>query len=79
MGVSVTGSGQDQEKPRAPEPLTSVHELGGFDSGVAELDDWLRRRALKNEGGGAPLNLCRLHRAEGYCLLLPCRWSGIKC
>ena len=53
MGVSVTGSGQDQEKPRAPEPLTSVHELGGFDSGVAELDDWLRRRALKNEGGGA--------------------------
>lgn len=36
-----------------PEPLTAQHALGGFDSGVASLDDWLRRRALHNQGSGA--------------------------
>ena len=29
-----------------PEPLTAEHALGGFGSGVASLDHWLRRRAL---------------------------------
>ena len=38
---------------RAPEPLTTEHALGGFDSGVASLDDWLRRRALQNQTSGA--------------------------
>lgn len=42
-----------QEKPRAPEPLCSTHKLEDFDSGNAELDNWLKRRALKNEQGGA--------------------------
>ena len=37
---------------RAPEPLTAEHSLGGFDSGVASLDDWLRRRALRNQASG---------------------------
>lgn len=37
----------------APEPLTAGHALDGFDSGVASLDDWLRRRALQNQGSGA--------------------------
>ena len=36
-----------------PEPLTVEHALGGFDSGVASLDDWLRRRALQNQASGA--------------------------
>lgn len=36
-----------------PEPLTAQHALGGFDSGVASLDDWLRRRALQNQASGA--------------------------
>ena len=36
-----------------PEPLTAAHALGGFDSGVASLDDWLRRRALQNQASGA--------------------------
>lgn len=38
---------------QAPEPLTADHELGGFDSGVLSLDDWLRRRALQNQASGA--------------------------
>lgn len=37
----------------APEPLGSRHEVGEFQSGVATLDDWLRRRALKNQLSGA--------------------------
>ncbi|MDP1898983.1 MAG: GNAT family N-acetyltransferase [Rubrivivax sp.] len=36
-----------------PEPLTAAHALGGFNSGVASLDDWLRRRALHNQASGA--------------------------
>jgi GNAT superfamily N-acetyltransferase len=38
---------------QAPEPLNVEHELAGFDSGVASLDDWLRRRALANQVSGA--------------------------
>ncbi len=37
----------------SPQPLTAAHGLAGFDSGVASLDDWLRRRALQNQGSGA--------------------------
>ena len=37
----------------APEPLTADHVLGNFNSGVASLDDWLRRRALQNQASGA--------------------------
>jgi len=38
---------------RPPEPLTTEHSFGGFDSGVASLDEWLRRRALHNQASGA--------------------------
>jgi len=38
---------------QSPEPLTVEHVLGGFDCGVASLDDWLRRRALQNQASGA--------------------------
>jgi len=38
---------------QSPEPLTVEHVLGGFDCGVASLDDWLRRRALRNQASGA--------------------------
>jgi GNAT superfamily N-acetyltransferase len=38
---------------QAPEALAADHVLGGFDSGVASLDDWLRRRALQNQASGA--------------------------
>jgi GNAT superfamily N-acetyltransferase len=37
----------------APEPLSAQHRLDDFRSGEASLDDWLRRRALKNESSGS--------------------------
>jgi GNAT superfamily N-acetyltransferase len=37
----------------APEPLADAHELAEIDSGVASLDDWLRRRARGNQASGA--------------------------
>ena len=37
----------------APEHLTAQHDVATFDSGVSELDNWLRRRALQNEASGA--------------------------
>ncbi len=38
---------------RPPEPLDASHQLSDFDSGVPVLDDWLERRALRNQEGGA--------------------------
>jgi GNAT superfamily N-acetyltransferase len=37
----------------APEPLAPDHELEAFDCGVATLDEWLKRRARRNEAEGA--------------------------
>ncbi len=36
-----------------PEPLGDHHDVGLFDSGVATLDEWLRRRAFANQASGA--------------------------
>ena len=36
-----------------PGPLSDAHDLGEFSSGVASLDDWLRRRARANQASGA--------------------------
>ena len=36
-----------------PQPIKPEHDLKDFDSGNLELDDWLRKRALKNEDSGA--------------------------
>jgi GNAT superfamily N-acetyltransferase len=36
-----------------PEPITSSHELTDFDSGEVSLDEWLKKRALKNHAAGA--------------------------
>ncbi len=36
-----------------PEPLTVSHRLDNFECGETELDDWLKRRALANQSGGA--------------------------
>jgi GNAT superfamily N-acetyltransferase len=33
----------------APVPLTSEHDVSGFDCGEPALNDWLQHRALKNE------------------------------
>lgn len=37
----------------APAHLTAHHHVAAFDSGVPELDIWLKRRALQNEATGA--------------------------
>ena len=36
----------------APEHLTAEHDVGAFDAGTPELDNWLKRRALANEALG---------------------------
>ena len=38
---------------QAPEPIKPEHQIEDFDSGNSELDDWLRKRAFKNESSGA--------------------------
>jgi len=40
-------------KLNPPVPITSGHELADFDSGEVSLDEWLKKRALKNQGAGA--------------------------
>ena len=52
----------------APEPLQRDHQLGNFDSGVAALDNWLKRRALANEVAGASRTfvICSNDRVVGY-------------
>jgi GNAT superfamily N-acetyltransferase len=46
-------SKQGQEPIRPPEKLTSTHQIEDFDSGIDQLDSWLKRRALGNEAEGA--------------------------
>ncbi|MFT4148638.1 MAG: GNAT family N-acetyltransferase [Paracoccaceae bacterium] len=40
-------------KVSAPEPLTERHDLEAFASGEDSLDQWLRRRAMRNQITGA--------------------------
>jgi len=51
-----------------PAPLAPEHQLDQFDSGVAPLDEWLRRRARANEAVGASRTfvLCADLRVVGY-------------
>lgn len=37
----------------APQPLTQTHQTGDFECGEITLDEWLKRRALANQGSGA--------------------------
>jgi GNAT superfamily N-acetyltransferase len=48
--------------------LADHHELAEFNSGVPELDDWLRRRARANQAGGASRTfvVCEGSRAIAY-------------
>lgn len=36
-----------------PAPIRADHELANFDSGELSLNEWLKRRALKNHASGA--------------------------
>lgn len=53
---------------RAPEPLAADHDIDAFVSGVAALDEWLRRRARRNETEGASRTFvaCAGRRVVGY-------------
>ncbi|NMN71358.1 GNAT family N-acetyltransferase [Rhizobium sp. 57MFTsu3.2] len=52
----------------APIPLAHHHELAEFNSGVFELDDWLRRRARANQASGASRTfvVCEENRVIAY-------------
>lgn len=53
---------------KAPEPLSNHHKLETFDSGVAPLDEWLKRRAARNQISGASRTyvLCDDDQVAGY-------------
>jgi GNAT superfamily N-acetyltransferase len=53
---------------QAPAPLAADHELDAFDCGIAALDEWLKRRARRNETEGASRTfvICVGRRAIGY-------------
>lgn len=61
----MTGGAQEL---RAPEHLMAAHDVSAFDSGVPDLDDWLRKRALANEDSGASRTyvVCAGGRVVGY-------------
>jgi predicted N-acetyltransferase YhbS len=52
----------------APAPITATHLIESFSCGVPVLDDWLKRRALKNEVSGASRTfvICRDKQVVGY-------------
>ncbi|MEC3949289.1 GNAT family N-acetyltransferase [Sphingobium sp. HWE2-09] len=52
----------------APTPLADHHNLDNFDSGVASLDEWLRRRARANQAAGASRTfvICEGDDVAGY-------------
>lgn len=60
----MTGAGQISP----PERLRTDHDVDAFDSGVAALDDWLKRHALANEGAGGSRTfvICATGRVVGY-------------
>lgn len=51
-----------------PELIAADHHLADFDSGEATLDEWLKKRALKNSAGGASrcFVLCADKTVIGY-------------
>lgn len=59
--MAEVGDELERPEPRlsAPVPLTSEHDLAGFDCGEPALNEWLRHRALKNES--------RFSRTYGVC------------
>jgi GNAT superfamily N-acetyltransferase len=54
--------------PSPPEPLSPAHWLDGFECGEKSLDDWLKKRAFKNQASGASrcFVVCEGHAVIGY-------------
>jgi predicted N-acetyltransferase YhbS len=55
-------------KITAPEPISASHLIETFSCGTPVLDEWLKRRALKNEDAGASRTfvVCQGNRVIGY-------------
>ena len=71
MGAVTPQPDDERQQLEPPERLTSKHVVDHFDSGSPQLDDWLRRRALRNEAEGASRTyvVCRDMRVVAfYCL-----------
>lgn len=56
------------ERLNSPLSLTVDHQTAGFDCGIDSLNEWLIRRALKNEYGGGSRTyvVCNGKRVAGY-------------
>ncbi len=52
----------------APCPIAGAHHVASFDCGDATLNDWLRRRAIRNENSGASRTfvVCKDNTVIGY-------------
>jgi len=52
----------------APELFTAAHDASAFDCGLSSLGEWLKRRALANQGAGASRTyvVCRGQAIVGY-------------
>ena len=57
----------------APEPITASHDIESFACGTPVLDEWLKRRALKNQVTGASRTfvVCNDGQVIGYYALAP--------
>ena len=55
-------------KITAPEPISTSHLIEPFSCGTPVLDEWLKRRALKNEDAGASRTfvVCQNNQVIGY-------------
>jgi len=51
-----------------PVRITDTHQLASFDCGVPSLNDWLKKRAIKNDRSGASRSyvLCEGQAVIGY-------------
>ena len=60
-------------KLTAPMPLTADHVTDGFSCGVDSLDEWLKRRSLKNQIQGASRTfvVCDKSQVVAYYALAP--------
>jgi GNAT superfamily N-acetyltransferase len=70
--AEVAGDREQPEQPLAsPVPLTAAHDTSGFECGEPALDEWLRSRALKNEGRfSRTYVVCRGNRVVAYFCIL---------
>lgn len=58
---------QPKSRLSAPVPLTSQHDVSGFDCGEPALNDWLSRRALKNQNRfSRTYVVCESNRVVAY-------------